>query len=75
MHPSQLVVAAGALHINRPRLQSELRVVMEAAGEQSRAGLVSLRASVIHCKPGRENAQNGVGILFTTELDPTAPSD
>ena len=60
---------------NRPRLQSELRVVIEAAGEQSRAGLVSLRASVIHCKPGRENAQNGVGILFTTELDPTAPSD
>lgn len=60
---------------NRPKLQSELRVMIEAAGEQSRASLLSLRATVIHCKPGRENTQNGVGIVFIAEVDPTAPSD
>jgi phosphoribosyl 1,2-cyclic phosphodiesterase len=60
---------------NRPKLQSELRVVIEATSDQSRASLVSLRATVIHCKPGRENAQNGVGIVFTAEADPAAPSD
>ncbi len=60
---------------NRPKLQSEVRVVIEAVGEQSRANLVSLRATVIHCKAERGNAQNGVGILFTAELDPAAPSD
>ncbi|HVB57293.1 MAG TPA: MBL fold metallo-hydrolase [Candidatus Acidoferrales bacterium] len=63
-----------ALH-NQPKLQSELRLVIEAAGEQNRSSLLSLRATVIHCKPGRENGENGVGILFIAEADPAAPSD
>jgi hypothetical protein len=60
---------------HRPKLQSELRVVIEAAGEQSRSSLLSLRATVIHCKTGRENSQNGVGVVFIAEVDPAAPSD
>jgi phosphoribosyl 1,2-cyclic phosphodiesterase len=60
---------------HRPKLQSELRVVIEAAGDRNRASQLSLRATVIHCKPGRENAQNGVGIVFVAEIDPAAPSD
>ncbi len=60
---------------NRPKLQSEVRVVIDAAAEQSRASLLSLRATVIHCKAGRENSQNGVGIVFIAEVDPAAPSD
>jgi phosphoribosyl 1,2-cyclic phosphodiesterase len=60
---------------NRPKLQSELRVVIEAALEQNRASLLSLRATVIHCKAGYENTQNGVGIVFIAEIDPSAPSD
>ena len=60
---------------HRPKLQSELRVIIEAAGEQNRSSLLSLRATVIHCKAGRENTQNGVGIVFIAEVDPAAPSD
>jgi phosphoribosyl 1,2-cyclic phosphodiesterase len=60
---------------NRPKLQSELRVVIDAAGEQNRASLLSMRATVVHCKPGREHTQNGVGIVFIVDTDPAAPSD
>jgi phosphoribosyl 1,2-cyclic phosphodiesterase len=58
-----------------PRLQSELRLTIEAAGEQNRSSVLSLRATVIHCKPGRERGDNGVGVLFVAEVDPAAPSD
>ena len=60
---------------HRPKLQSELRVVITAASEQSPSSLLSLRATVIHCKPGREHTQNGVGIVFIADSDPGAPSD
>ena len=60
---------------HRPRLQSELRVAIESAGEQNRSSIMTLRATVIHCKAGRENNQNGVGIVFIAEVDPAAPSD
>ena len=60
---------------HRPKLQSEMRVVIEASGEQHRSSLLSLRAAVIHCKAGRENGQNGVGIVFIAEVDAVPPSD
>jgi hypothetical protein len=60
---------------HRPKLQSELRVVIEAIGEQNRSSVMTLRATVIHCKAGRENNQNGVGVVFIAEVDPAAPSD
>jgi phosphoribosyl 1,2-cyclic phosphodiesterase len=59
---------------NQPKLQSELRVVIEAA-EQSRNSQLTFRGTVVHCNPGRENSQNGVGVIFIAEVDPAAPSD
>jgi len=59
---------------NHPKLQSELRVVIEAA-EQTSNSQMTFRGTVIHCNPGRENSQNGVGVIFVAEVDPAAPSD
>lgn len=56
---------------NRPRLQSEVRVVIEAAGDKDRASMLSLRGTVVHCDPGREKDQNGVGVVFIEEGDST----
>lgn len=56
---------------NRPKLQSEMRVVIEAAGDKDRASMLSLRGTVIHCDPGREKSENGVGVVFIEEGDPT----
>ena len=58
---------------NRPRLQSEVRVVIEASGDKDRASVLSLRGTVIHCDPGREKSENGVGVVFIEEGDPTLP--
>ena len=60
---------------SRPRLQSELRVVIEAADEQKRSSILSLRATVVHCEPGREKDQNGVGVVFIEDADPGRPRD
>ncbi|HEV2205936.1 MAG TPA: MBL fold metallo-hydrolase [Candidatus Acidoferrales bacterium] len=60
---------------NRPRLQSEMRVIIEAAGDQDRASMLSLRGTVIHCEPGREHTDNGVGVVFVEEPDANLPTD
>ena len=60
---------------SRPGLQSELRVVIEAADEPSRSTILSLRATVIHFEPGREQTQNGVGVLFIEDPEPGRPRD
>jgi phosphoribosyl 1,2-cyclic phosphodiesterase len=60
---------------HRPKLQSELRVVIEAPGDQIPSGVMTMRATVIHCKTGRDASQNGVGVVFIAEVDPAAPSD
>jgi phosphoribosyl 1,2-cyclic phosphodiesterase len=60
---------------NRPRLQSELRVVIEASGEKDRSSMLSLRGTVVHCDPGREKSENGVGVVFVEEGDTTLPGD
>lgn len=60
---------------NRPRLQSELRVVIEASGDKDRASMLSLRGTVIHCEPGREHTDNGVGVVFVEEPDTTLLTD
>jgi phosphoribosyl 1,2-cyclic phosphodiesterase len=52
---------------SRPRLQSEIHVVIDASGENDRASLLSLRGTVIHCDPGREKNENGVGVVFIEE--------
>lgn len=58
-----------------PRLQSELNVVIEAAGAggQESSSVLSLRATVVHCEPGRENNQNGVGVVFVEESENELP--
>jgi phosphoribosyl 1,2-cyclic phosphodiesterase len=60
---------------NRPRLQSEVRVVIEASGDKDRASMLSLRGTVVHCDPGRERSQNGVGVVFIEEGDTSFSSD
>jgi phosphoribosyl 1,2-cyclic phosphodiesterase len=58
---------------NRPRLQSELRVVIEAAGDENRSSLLSLRGTVIHCDASREKHHHGVGVFFIEDADPAPP--
>jgi phosphoribosyl 1,2-cyclic phosphodiesterase len=60
---------------NRPRLQSEVRVIIEASGDKDRSSMLSLRGTVVHCDPGREKSQNGVGVVFIEEEDASFPSD
>jgi hypothetical protein len=60
---------------SRPRLQSELRVVIEAAGEQNRLSTLSLRATVVHCAAGSEENQNGVGVFFIEDAESEPPRD
>jgi phosphoribosyl 1,2-cyclic phosphodiesterase len=60
---------------NRPRLQSELRIVIEGAGDQNRPATLSLRATVAHCAPGRDENLNGVGVFFIEDADTEPPRD
>lgn len=60
---------------SRPRLQSEVHVVIEAAGDQNRSSLLSLRGTVVHFDPGSEKNQNGVGVVFIEDPEPGRPRD
>ncbi len=60
---------------SRPRLQSELRVVIEAAGDGDRSSVLSLRGTVMHFDMGREKGHNGVGVVFIEEAEPGHPND
>jgi len=60
---------------HRPRLQSEVKVVIEAAGEKNSSSVLSLRGTVVHFDPGREKSQHGVGVVFSEEIDPGIPRD
>jgi phosphoribosyl 1,2-cyclic phosphodiesterase len=55
---------------SHPKLQSEIRVVIEAAGDQDRSSVLSLRGTVMHFDLGRENGHNGVGVVFIEESEP-----
>jgi phosphoribosyl 1,2-cyclic phosphodiesterase len=60
---------------SRPKLQSELRVVIEAAGDDKRSSVLSLRGTVIHFDAGREKGSNGVGVVFIEEPESAHPND
>jgi hypothetical protein len=60
---------------SRPKLQSELRVVIEAAGDENRSSVLTLRGTVIHFDPGREKGNNGVGVVFIEEAESVHPND
>ena len=59
----------------RPRLQSELRVMIESAAEPNQAGAISLRATVVHCESLRGKEENGVGVFFIEDTEPEPPRD
>jgi phosphoribosyl 1,2-cyclic phosphodiesterase len=60
---------------NRPKLQSEVRVVIEATGDPAASSVISLRGTVVHFDAGREKTQNGVGVVFMDDTDPAHPHD
>jgi hypothetical protein len=60
---------------NRPKLQSEVRVVIEATGDPAASSVLSLRGTVVHFDAGREKTQNGVGVVFIDDSDPAHPHD
>jgi hypothetical protein len=60
---------------NRPKLQSEVRVVIEATGDPTTSSVLSLRGTVVHFDAGREKTQNGVGVVFIDDSDPLHPHD
>ncbi len=60
---------------NKPRLQSEVRVVVDAAEGENGNGAVSLRATVTHCERSHEKSQNGVGVFFIEDAAPEPPRD
>jgi phosphoribosyl 1,2-cyclic phosphodiesterase len=59
----------------RPRLQSEVRVVVEVAGDKNQSSVLSLRGTVVHCDLGSEKNQNGVGVVFTEDPPPGRTRD
>jgi len=60
---------------NRPRLQSELRVVIQGSDDPTQPGALSLRATVAHCEPRPHKGQNGVGVFFIEDEEPEPPRD
>jgi len=60
---------------SQPRLQSEMRVVIEAVGDQKQSSQLSLRATVVHCEAGREKMQHGVGVMFVEDEEHERPRD
>jgi len=63
-----------ALH-SRPRLQSEVRVVIEASSDPKVSSVMTLRGTVVHFELGREKNQNGAGVVFVEDPDPGRPRD
>ncbi|HXN28817.1 MAG TPA: MBL fold metallo-hydrolase [Candidatus Acidoferrales bacterium] len=60
---------------SRPRLQSEVRVVIEASSDPTISSVMTLRGTVVHFELGREKNQNGVGVVFVEDPDPGRPRD
>lgn len=52
---------------HRPRLQSELRIVIEASAERNPSHALSIRGTVVHHEAGPGKDQTAVGIVFTEE--------
>ncbi|MFZ3215628.1 MAG: MBL fold metallo-hydrolase [Candidatus Acidiferrales bacterium] len=63
-----------ALH-SRPKLQSEIRVIIEASGDPTVSSLIHLRGTVVHFELGREKNHHGVGVVFIEDPDPGRPRD
>ncbi|HUC42253.1 MAG TPA: MBL fold metallo-hydrolase [Candidatus Micrarchaeaceae archaeon] len=59
----------------RPRLQSDVRVDIEASPDPARSSLMTLHGTIVHFDAGREKEQNGVGVVFKQEPDSGALRD
>jgi ribonuclease Z len=60
---------------HKPRLQSEVRVLIETASGQNYRSVMSLRGTVVYRDAGPEKDQGGVGVVFIEEPDPGRPHD
>jgi hypothetical protein len=59
-----------------PRLQSEVRVKMEAyPGDSQNAGPIWLKGYVVRRESGPQPNMNGVGLVFTSEIDVPNPEE
>jgi hypothetical protein len=57
-----------------PRLQSEVRVKMEAyPGDDKNSGPIWLKGYVVRREPGPQTNMTGVGLVFTSEIDVPNP--
>jgi phosphoribosyl 1,2-cyclic phosphodiesterase len=56
---------------NRPALQSDVRVIIEASTADSHPSLLSLRGTVVYTEPATEKYKTGVGVLFVEDEDRT----
>ncbi len=54
---------------HRPRLQSELNVLIEVGGAKNPGGALALRGTVVHREAGPAKEQIGVGVVFIDEAE------
>jgi len=52
---------------NRPPLQSELRLVIEANAADNHPSLLSLRGTVVYSEAAPEKYKTGIGVLFVED--------
>ena len=55
---------------HRPKLQSELKVVIETKGDNDVVRSLALRGTVVHREPSMRRDLTGVGLVFVAEADP-----
>jgi phosphoribosyl 1,2-cyclic phosphodiesterase len=60
---------------NRPKLQSEVRLLIETSTGQNYRSVMSLRGTVVHRENGKDKEQIGVGVLFVEEPDSNRSGD
>jgi len=54
---------------NRPALQSDVRVVIEASAADNHPSLLSLRGTVVYTEPASDKYKTGVGVVFVEDED------
>jgi len=60
---------------SKPRLQSEVRMLVDAGGQHSQPNALSFRGTVVHCDGHGKEAEHGIGVAFIEEAEPGPPRD
>jgi phosphoribosyl 1,2-cyclic phosphodiesterase len=60
---------------HRPKLQSEVRLLIETSAGQNYRSVMSLRGTVVHRDAGNEKNEIGVGVIFIEETEPGRSHD